>query len=1181
MKLQSHLVIATLLLSLYSTSSLAQPTEDVRYLTLGHAESHDNGFYDLDSDGDMDIISINRDWAEPSMVWFEQLDGQFLTHVIKDDFDSYLETQFVDYDQDGDMDIVYFDGFAPYTTLSWIENEAGNFLPESVLINNVNQGSDFYALDVDEDGDTDLFTNSFWENEFGWYENQGDDQFSDFQLIESDLEDANRIFAWDVDQDGDIDPITNRNLTLIWYPVDNTDGVTFGDPINIGSARAAQQLDTLDFDLDGDIDFCANTFGVNLSLDRMLLFENLGDGQSFTRHSISGLYKASGAASADIDQDGYPDIVGCGFWDGRTLWYRNRFGEGEGADFANGITIDNQVEDAWHVSAGDVNGDGFPDLLTTGAEGLNLQINDGTGNFEEQSISSRIRLLSAFDISDFNLDQRPDIVATGQLDPNIGLWLNKGDNNPTFGEMIVGNSIGNTVAAEAADLNEDGIPDLVLGKRVVRGLEEVRFDTSQQIFIQNETEYLSWCCDEPTYLTVMDFDEDDQLDVLFHADDRLQYAYQVEGSNHYTADWIYYSQTITKVEQWQLDNEGQKELVVSNHQGLFWFTPSEFGPGTVDPQFIDDRSGASDFVSGDWNNDGLLDFVATYPELGEVVMYLTEGSSTVFTTISLGDYYPDTRAIVTTDINGDGLEDFLLGSQDKIILIPQIAEAEFALPELVAANLAERIDQLKVADLDGDGQEEVIFASLGDDRLGYLTPRSNGFLLRAYCFLDENENGLPDADEFPLSNRRIRVAETNQQAFSTNAGLMQFYLPEGTSTVEVPEQYPWQVVGEPTFLMDAPEDLTERLAIPFIPAAIIPEVDVHLMTGLNRCFRDAPVWIDVQNTGTTVEDVVVSLTLEDIIDANSFTPEVDSIVGSTYYWTLSELPPGQSSRIEGTMVMPDELATGENVIYLAEGRLFIEEEWTTVAEDEFMTTIRCAYDPNDKLAVPNREELDFALYPGEDLTYTIRFQNTGNDTAFQVRLEDQLDPSLNWNSIEPLAASHDYQVGIDREGLMTVLFPDINLPDSTCCWAASQGFITFRADPLPDLTIGTRIENTAGIFFDFNSPIITNTTLHVLTTSNSVAEVDRAVPRIYLFPNPTSGLFELRVDSAEPLELGELAYQVTALNGQILLTGSLSHWTDRQSTAIDFSGLPSGVYVLTVIRQEDGSIVGSKKVIKE
>lgn len=91
--------------------------------------------------------------------------------------------------------------------------------------------------------------------------------------------------------------------------------------------------------------------------------------------------------------------------------------------------------------------------------------------------------------------------------------------------------------------------------------------------------------------------------------------------------------------------------------------------------------------------------------------------------------------------------------------------------------------------------------------------------------------------------------------------------------------------------------------------------------------------------------------------------------------------------------------------------------------------------------------------------------------------------------------------------------------------------------------------------------------LHTLTAPNPTIEVNRAAPRIHLFPNPTQGWLGLRIDSAEPAKLGRLDYRVSTLNGQVVLAGSLRHWTDGQSTGIDFSGLPAGAYVLSVNKQ--------------
>ena len=51
------------------------------------------------------------------------------------------------------------------------------------------------------------------------------------------------------------------------------------------------------------------------------------------------------------------------------------------------------------------------------------------------------------------------------------------------------------------------------------------------------------------------------------------------------------------------------------------------------------------------------------------------------------------------------------------------------------------------------------------------------------------------------------------------------------------------------------------------------------------------------------------------------------------------------------------------------------------------------------------------------------------------------------------------------------------MPDSTTNEPESHGYIKFKINPQEDLTLGTQVENFADIFFDFNDPIRTNTTL--------------------------------------------------------------------------------------------------------
>ena len=54
-------------------------------------------------------------------------------------------------------------------------------------------------------------------------------------------------------------------------------------------------------------------------------------------------------------------------------------------------------------------------------------------------------------------------------------------------------------------------------------------------------------------------------------------------------------------------------------------------------------------------------------------------------------------------------------------------------------------------------------------------------------------------------------------------------------------------------------------------------------------------------------------------------------------------------------------------------------------------TVRCGFDPNDKEVTPEGAGPDHLTQISDELEYRIRFQNTGNDTAFDVTIYDRLD----------------------------------------------------------------------------------------------------------------------------------------------------------------------------------------------
>jgi hypothetical protein len=141
-----------------------------------------------------------------------------------------------------------------------------------------------------------------------------------------------------------------------------------------------------------------------------------------------------------------------------------------------------------------------------------------------------------------------------------------------------------------------------------------------------------------------------------------------------------------------------------------------------------------------------------------------------------------------------------------------------------------------------------------------------------------------------------------------------------------------------------------------------------------------------------------------------------------------------------------------------------------------------SYDPNDKSALPKGVAEAHIIYPNTPIDYQIRFQNTGTDTAFTVIIRDTLADWMERTSFEPGPSSFPYQVAMQGHGILKFTFDNIRLPDSLVNEANSHGFVNYRLTPKNSTPLGTVIENRAGIYFDFNAPVMTNTVFHTIDT---------------------------------------------------------------------------------------------------
>lgn len=154
--------------------------------------------------------------------------------------------------------------------------------------------------------------------------------------------------------------------------------------------------------------------------------------------------------------------------------------------------------------------------------------------------------------------------------------------------------------------------------------------------------------------------------------------------------------------------------------------------------------------------------------------------------------------------------------------------------------------------------------------------------------------------------------------------------------------------------------------------------------------------------------------------------------------------------------------------------------------DIYCGEVTGSYDPNDKTGFPLGQGILHDIEQNQDLEYLIRFQNTGTDTAFTVIIRDTLPNELDIYSIEGMTSTHEYSFRIYGPRVLEWRFDNIMLPDSNINYEGSQGSVRFKINQVMNLPIGTTIENSAGIYFDFNPPIITNTTLHTIDSFTTI-----------------------------------------------------------------------------------------------
>ena len=248
----------------------------------------------------------------------------------------------------------------------------------------------------------------------------------------------------------------------------------------------------------------------------------------------------------------------------------------------------------------------------------------------------------------------------------------------------------------------------------------------------------------------------------------------------------------------------------------------------------------------------------------------------------------------------------------------------------------------------------------------------------------------------------------------------------------------------------------------------------------------------------------------------------------------------------------------------------------TSYQDNTCATVYASYDPNEKSVAPIGAGPNHLIDTNVSLEYSIDFQNTGTASAYTVVVTDTLAPYLDISTVRMEASSKPCQLQISGANLLTFTFNNINLPDTSAGQLLSTGFVKFRVNQNPGNPDGTVINNKAGIYFDYNAPVVTNTATvrigQVYVTGITSVYGDKLV-QISAYPNPFLTSTLIKVDGEK---FTDLALDIYDISGQLVKHLDVKN---ANSFTIDRSGLNKGEYVFRITG--NGKPVGNGKIIAE
>lgn len=455
-------------------------------------------------------------------------------------------------------------------------------------------------------------------------------------------------------------------------------------------------------------------------------------------------------------------------------------------------------------------------------------------------------------------------------------------------------------------------------------------------------------------------------------------------------------------------------------------------------------------------------------------------------------------------------------------------------------------------------------------------PGGNRNTITGLTIYDDDNNGCDITDEVnPYIRLNISDNATQGATVTNIAGSYTFYTNAGNYTIEPNIENPaWFVFSPPSAAFSFTNNNNNINSQNFCINAVGNHPDIEIVyhqTVVARPGFDSGYKIVFKNKGNQMQSGTLTLAYDDArTDFLTSTPVADVNAAGLLTWNYQNLMPFESRSIELTFNTnsPQEVPAvnnGDILPFTVTINPIGGDELPNDNTFQYNQLVVGSYDPNEIICLEGDSVPPSEI--GNYLHYVINFENLGTFFAENVVVRSEIDATkYDIGTLQVMSTSHPSYTKISGN-VVEFIFENINLAEASGNPpVGGHGDVLFKIKTKDNLVIDDTVLQRAGIYFDYNFPIVTNdaeTTFAAL--NNPDFELDNSVK---VYPNPTNSIINITSDfTIESIELYDI-------QGRILSTSI----ENRNQTALDISSKSKGIYFLK-IKTDNGYKV--EKIVKK